>query len=174
VAVAASVGLDVDESREVLMSKRYTDDVRADIAAARQIGVTGVPFYVFEDKYAVSGAQPPEVFEDVLRQVWEMTRPQLITLQTRTLGHSSWSLSGWMSRNTHPSARPRALASTTHHAQLRRASNGGRPTDQPGCAEQPDLLVMHVILMDVRPGPVRDPSPNKNEPSAARLDQSCS
>ena len=79
-AVAASVGLDVDESREVLMSKRYTDDVRADIAAARQIGVTGVPFYVFEDKYAVSGAQPPEVFEDVLRQVWEMTRPQLITL----------------------------------------------------------------------------------------------
>jgi len=42
-----------------------------------------------------------------------------VTLQARTLGHSSWSLSGWMSRNTHPSARPRAPASPTHHAQLR-------------------------------------------------------
>ena len=41
-----------------------------------------------------------------------------ITLQTRRLAHSSWSLSGWMCRNTHPSARPRALASPTHHAQL--------------------------------------------------------
>ena len=80
VAVAASVGLDAGESRDVLLSKRYTDDVRADIAEARQIGVTGVPFYVFEDQYAVSGAQPSEVFVDVLRQVWTMTRPQLVTL----------------------------------------------------------------------------------------------
>ena len=44
-----------------------------------------------------------------------------ITLQTRRLAHSSWSLSGWMCRTTHPSAGPRALASPTHHPQLRRA-----------------------------------------------------
>ena len=46
-----------------------------------------------------------------------------VTQRARRLDHSSWSLSGWMLRNTHPSARPRALASTTHHAQLRAANN---------------------------------------------------
>lgn len=80
VELAASVGLDPGEAREVLVSKRYTDEVREDIAEARRIGVTGVPFYVFEDAYAVSGAQPPEVFLDVLRQVEQLTRPQPVAL----------------------------------------------------------------------------------------------
>lgn len=84
VALVESVGLDGTEAREALLDKRYTDDVRADIAEAHEIGVTGVPFYVFEDQYAVSGAQPSEVFLDVLRQVEQLTKPQLITLSAGT------------------------------------------------------------------------------------------
>lgn len=80
VDLAASVGLDGEQAREVIMTKAYTDQVRADIAEARQVGVSGVPFFVFEDTYAVSGAQPTEVFVDVLRQVRQLTRPQPITL----------------------------------------------------------------------------------------------
>ncbi len=69
VALADSVGLDPVRARDVLITKAYTDEVRADIAEARELGVAGVPCYVFEGLYAVSGAQPSEVFLDVLRQV---------------------------------------------------------------------------------------------------------
>ncbi len=78
--LAESIGLDRTEAHDVVMSKSYTDEVRADIADARAVGVTGVPFYVFEDEYAVSGAQPTEVFLDVLNQVHALTRPTPITL----------------------------------------------------------------------------------------------
>jgi predicted DsbA family dithiol-disulfide isomerase len=50
--------------------------VRHDEYQARQIGVRGVPFFVFDDKYAVSGAQPKEVFLEVLEKVWEESNPK--------------------------------------------------------------------------------------------------
>ncbi|WP_081829858.1 DsbA family oxidoreductase [Paraoerskovia marina] len=69
VALAADVGLDADETREVLEAGTYADAVQADIAQARAYGIQGVPFFVFDGKYGVSGAQSPEVFRDVLAQV---------------------------------------------------------------------------------------------------------
>jgi predicted DsbA family dithiol-disulfide isomerase len=69
VELAAEVGLDADAAREALESGRYGSDVQADIAQAGAYGIQGVPFFVFEGKYGVSGAQPAEVFAQVLTQV---------------------------------------------------------------------------------------------------------
>jgi len=70
VTLAAEVGLDADEARAALESAEYLDAVRADQAQARAYGINGVPFFVIDGKYGVSGAQPPEAFENVLRDVW--------------------------------------------------------------------------------------------------------
>ncbi len=78
VKLATEVGLNADEARQVLESDAYEEDVRKDQYYAHQIGVQGVPFYVFNDKYAVSGAQPPEVFAKVLDQVWQEEKPTLV------------------------------------------------------------------------------------------------
>jgi len=73
--VATDVGLDARRVDEVLAGDQYADAVRADVARAASYGATGVPYFVLEDQYAVSGAQPTEVFAQVLDQVWEATRP---------------------------------------------------------------------------------------------------
>ena len=52
-----------------LAEERFAEDVAADIAQARAYGITGVPFYVLDGRYGVSGAQDPEVFANALRQV---------------------------------------------------------------------------------------------------------
>ncbi|SEJ75759.1 Predicted dithiol-disulfide isomerase, DsbA family [Bhargavaea ginsengi] len=69
--IAEETGLGRAEAEAVLKSERYEKDVRADIEEARQLGVQGVPFFVINRKYAISGAQPDEVFEQALRQVAE-------------------------------------------------------------------------------------------------------
>lgn len=68
-AVIEHVGLDRAAAQEVLASDRFTAEVEADILEARQIGVQGVPFFVINRKYAISGAQPLEAFVDSIRQI---------------------------------------------------------------------------------------------------------
>jgi predicted DsbA family dithiol-disulfide isomerase len=70
VELAAEVGLDRDETRAALEDERYVADVRADQAQAAAYGINGVPFFVIDGKYGVSGAQPPEAFSQIARQVW--------------------------------------------------------------------------------------------------------
>ncbi|MGP4059095.1 DsbA family oxidoreductase [Halobacillus sp. H74] len=60
--LAAEAGLDRQEVISVLNGTDYTEDVRAEEAEAQQIGVQGVPFFVINRKYAISGAQPTEMF----------------------------------------------------------------------------------------------------------------
>ncbi|MFD6055269.1 DsbA family protein [Agromyces sp. NPDC060279] len=69
VALAADAGLDADAAREALESGRFAAAVQADIAQAGAYGINGVPFFVIDGKYGVSGAQPAEVFGQVLTQV---------------------------------------------------------------------------------------------------------
>lgn len=57
--LAEKVGLGKEEAKYVLDSDQYIEDVKADITEAGQIGVKGVPFFVINKKYAISGAQPP-------------------------------------------------------------------------------------------------------------------
>ena len=73
--LAAEIGLDADEARAALAAGTYAEAVRYDEYQAQQINVRGVPFFVFEDKYAVSGAQPAELFAEVLAKVWDEAQP---------------------------------------------------------------------------------------------------
>ena len=66
---AQAVGLDADEAREVVASGRYAEDVRADEDKWRRLGISSVPSVIINDKYLVSGGQPPEAFEQALRQI---------------------------------------------------------------------------------------------------------
>ncbi|SED18415.1 DsbA family oxidoreductase [Streptomyces sp. TLI_105] len=71
VALAVEVGLDADAARSVLAAPNaYADEVRADEREASQLGVSGVPFFVFDRQYGVSGAQSTEAFTRALTQAW--------------------------------------------------------------------------------------------------------
>jgi predicted DsbA family dithiol-disulfide isomerase len=69
--VAVGAGLDADEAGKVLESDDYAAQVRRDEAQARQIGISGVPFFVFDMALGASGAQPAELFSRALDQAWE-------------------------------------------------------------------------------------------------------
>ncbi|MES2277805.1 MAG: DsbA family oxidoreductase [Bacteroidota bacterium] len=68
VELGVSVGLDADEIKQVLSSNTYAGAIKQDIDEAQQLGIRGVPFFVLNDKYAVSGAQPTEVFLGALQK----------------------------------------------------------------------------------------------------------
>jgi predicted DsbA family dithiol-disulfide isomerase len=70
VALAVESGLDEAGAREALESDRFLDAVREDQAQAAQYGINGVPFFVIDGKYGVSGAQPADAFAQIARQVW--------------------------------------------------------------------------------------------------------
>ena len=67
VRLAAEVGVPEAETRRVLLSDAYAAEVRADIDEARAIGVNGVPFFVIDRRYGISGAQPAELFLEALQ-----------------------------------------------------------------------------------------------------------
>ncbi|MFZ4841878.1 DsbA family oxidoreductase [Mycetocola saprophilus] len=67
--LGATVGLDAAELTAALEADRYLADVRADQAQAQGYGIQGVPFFVIDGKYGVSGAQEAQAFEQVLTQV---------------------------------------------------------------------------------------------------------
>ena len=69
VAAAAEVGLDAAAARAVLATGRYAEDVRRDEALWQSRGITGVPAVVVNDRYLISGGQPPEEFERQLRKI---------------------------------------------------------------------------------------------------------
>ncbi|MFV0320619.1 MAG: DsbA family protein [Microbacterium sp.] len=74
VDLAAEVGLDRDAARAALESGHYVEAVAADKAQATAYGINGVPYFVIDGKYGVSGAQPAETFAQVARQVWAERR----------------------------------------------------------------------------------------------------
>ncbi|MER6628737.1 DsbA family oxidoreductase [Streptomyces sp. NPDC000987] len=72
VELAVAAGLDAADARRVLADPdAYADAVRADEREAAQLGATGVPFFVLDRRYGVSGAQPAEVFAQALAQAWD-------------------------------------------------------------------------------------------------------
>lgn len=70
-SLAEDVGLDGDTARSVLASSAYEADVRADEREAVILQCRGVPFFVLDRRYALAGAQPVEVFLEVLEQAWD-------------------------------------------------------------------------------------------------------
>ncbi|MFG2682593.1 DsbA family oxidoreductase [Streptomyces sp. NPDC048392] len=76
VELAVSAGLGEDEARGVLADPAaYADEVRADEREAGRLGATGVPFFVLDRAYGVSGAQPAEVFTRALTRAWGERTP---------------------------------------------------------------------------------------------------
>lgn len=73
VSIAEKLGIDKEEAQQALTSDQFDADVNQDIAEAQNNGVTGVPFFVLNGKYAVSGAQPIDVFENALQQTYKET-----------------------------------------------------------------------------------------------------
>jgi predicted DsbA family dithiol-disulfide isomerase len=71
VNLAGETGLDKSDARQALQDGRFADAVAKDLNDARQLGVTGVPFFVVDGRYAVSGAQPSDVFSQLLTRARE-------------------------------------------------------------------------------------------------------
>ncbi|MGA2210007.1 MAG: DsbA family oxidoreductase [Acidimicrobiales bacterium] len=73
--LAVEVGLDPDECADVLAGDRYAADVRLDESEALDLGVTGVPFFVVDGKFAIPGAQDADTILGVLRRAWLKAHP---------------------------------------------------------------------------------------------------
>ncbi|WP_256106508.1 DsbA family oxidoreductase [Streptomyces sp. ODS05-4] len=85
VELGVRVGLAESEVRAVLADPdAYADDVRADEAEAASLGATGVPFFVLDRRYGVSGGQPAEVFTQALEQAWQGRTPAPATASDTT------------------------------------------------------------------------------------------
>jgi predicted DsbA family dithiol-disulfide isomerase len=70
VRLASEAGLDAGDVRDVLASDRYVDHVETDEKMAQALGATGVPLFVIDRKYGISGAQAPETITAVLERAW--------------------------------------------------------------------------------------------------------
>jgi predicted DsbA family dithiol-disulfide isomerase len=73
--VGVEAGLEAVEVRDALSSGTYAAAVQADIQQARALGIQGVPFFVIDNRYGVSGAQPTELFSQALAQAWAEKHP---------------------------------------------------------------------------------------------------
>jgi predicted DsbA family dithiol-disulfide isomerase len=75
VKLVAEAGVPAAAARDVLDSDTYADAVRAEEQEARELGINGVPFFVVDRRYGVSGAQPAEVLRQVLERAWAEAHP---------------------------------------------------------------------------------------------------
>jgi predicted DsbA family dithiol-disulfide isomerase len=76
VTLAGEAGLDREEVRAMLAGTRYGAEVRADEEQARELGISGVPFFVIGGRHAVSGAQPTSVLLGAIEKAWADVNPQ--------------------------------------------------------------------------------------------------
>ena len=83
VRLATEVGLDGDEAWEVLAAGTFADEVRAEEAEAAQLEITGVPFFVVDRTFAISGAHPPEALGRILDKAWRAANPPALVLADR-------------------------------------------------------------------------------------------
>lgn len=86
VSLAASKGLNAEEVRTMLLSEDFTYEVRQDQMEARNLGISGVPYFVLDRKYGISGAQPSEVFLEALEKAWDNQVQLQEALKTDTGG----------------------------------------------------------------------------------------
>jgi len=71
VSLGSEAGLKERDVAEMLASDAYIDSVQADISEARKLHISAVPFFVFNHKYTLSGAQSEEVFLKALNSIWD-------------------------------------------------------------------------------------------------------
>lgn len=83
--LADEAGLDEAIARDAVDSEVRDLEVAGDIQEAAAYGISGVPFFVIEEKYGISGAQPAQVFEAALAQVWDELHPEPVTKSLLTV-----------------------------------------------------------------------------------------
>jgi predicted DsbA family dithiol-disulfide isomerase len=76
--LAGDVGLPPGEVQAVLDGEAYADEVRADEREAAELGIQGVPFFVLDRRYGVSGAQPADLLLQALEQAWAEAHPRRV------------------------------------------------------------------------------------------------
>lgn len=69
--IGTSIGIDAPEIEKMFASDDFKYEVKQDEMQAQNIGVRGVPFFVLNNKYGISGAQSPDVFLETLEKAWE-------------------------------------------------------------------------------------------------------
>ena len=84
VDIGTEAGLDTAEVTKLLSSDDYAEAVRKDEYEAQNIRVKGVPFFLIDQKYSISGAQPKEVFAEALEKIWEELYPEVTSVVTPT------------------------------------------------------------------------------------------
>lgn len=77
--LGAQIGLNLNTVKETLKTTMFSDDVHMDIYEASQVGVKGVPFFVFDEKYAISGAQDSSLFLQVLEKSFAEHDPNALS-----------------------------------------------------------------------------------------------
>ncbi|WP_026293796.1 DsbA family oxidoreductase [Saccharibacillus kuerlensis] len=92
--LAEEAGLDKNEALNVLQSDVYSENVRADENEAMQLGVRGVPFFVLDEKFAISGAQPDSVFDQALERAWSERSPLTVLGEDLTSGDADGCFDG--------------------------------------------------------------------------------
>lgn len=80
VQLIGEIGVDGDEARAVLAGDTYADAVEADVQRAAEFGIQGVPFFALDEKYGISGAQPSELFGEVLETAWKDAHPRELVM----------------------------------------------------------------------------------------------
>jgi predicted DsbA family dithiol-disulfide isomerase len=85
--LAAEVGLDPEQCAEILAGDRYAQEVRADEREALELGVTGVPFFVVDGRFAIPGAQDADTILGVLRRAWTGAHPLEVAVGPSDAGH---------------------------------------------------------------------------------------
>ena len=68
--LSGEVGLNADEASAALEGDAFADEVRTDEELAIKLGITGVPFFVVNRKYGISGAQPVKTFLEIFEKAW--------------------------------------------------------------------------------------------------------
>ncbi|MFF5995599.1 DsbA family oxidoreductase [Lysinibacillus sp. KU-BSD001] len=76
-AIVEALHLPIEEAKAVLESEQYAEDIAKDRYDIQQLNVTSVPFFVFENKYGIIGAEPIEVFTKTLKQAQEVAAQKL-------------------------------------------------------------------------------------------------
>jgi predicted DsbA family dithiol-disulfide isomerase len=89
VELGQQIGLDATEIEQMLQLNTYAEEVKQDLLMAQNYGIQGVPFFVFDDKYAISGTQAPQVFEQTIAKAfaeWQQnnSKGQLETIEGAT------------------------------------------------------------------------------------------
>ncbi len=77
-SLGRDLGIPSGELEELFTTDKYADDVRFDIEEARSLGISGVPFFVIDRKFGLSGAQPTATFTAALNQAWQDANPLVL------------------------------------------------------------------------------------------------